>query len=670
MKIEILAPAGSGESLIAGVRSGANAVYLGGKLFSARRNAGNFNDEELENAIKYCHERNVKVYLTINTAIFDSEMKTAVDFVGKALSFGIDALIISDLGLINAVKNTYKNAVLHASTQMSVCTSYGAKYLEKLGFCRMVLPREMTKNEIKDISEKTELETEVFVHGALCMCLSGQCRLSAVIGSRSGNRGLCAQPCRLPFSAKANGSADLSLKDLSLIEKIDELCELGVSSLKIEGRMKRPEYVAVAVSDCKKSLENTYTEKDKKELMNVFSRSGFTSGYFDNKLGKDMFGIRSKENVLGASSQLLKSFEKLYEKENQNIAVDFKFICKNGQNAVLYANSLGKKVCVNGDIPEKALNKPIDCESVSKRLSKLGGTQFFARHTDCEIDDGLILSASSINEMRRCAVEKLCLEFSKHDKTEIKDFNEVEPDRKIRRPYLCARFEKAEQIPSNHPFKRIWLPVYEKEENFKKFGAEVFIPSGLFGCENEIKEKLEKLHKAGVKKALCSTIDAVSLAKETGFEIFADHSMNIFNSYTDFENVVMPFELTLEQISKANIKKEKGLIAYGRLPLMTTRNCPVKNSIGCQNCKKHGELTDRLGKKFPVKCSSLPCVTVYNCDILDISDKLSEVKADFADLLFTDESKEEVLKITSSFLKGERAVLHGATKGLYYRGVL
>ena len=322
MKIEILAPAGSGESLIAGVRSGANAVYLGGKLFSARRNAGNFNDEELENAIKYCHERNVKVYLTINTAIFDSEMKTAVDFVGKTLSFGIDALIISDLGLINAVKNTYKNAVLHASTQMSVCTSYGAKYLEKLGFCRMVLPREMTKNEIKDISEKTELETEVFVHGALCMCLSGQCRLSAVIGSRSGNRGLCAQPCRLPFSAKANGSADLSLKDLSLIEKIDELCELGVSSLKIEGRMKRPEYVAAAVSDCKKSLENTYTEKDKKELMNVFSRSGFTSGYLKTNSVK-ICSVSAVKKMFWEHhhncSNLLKNFTKKKIKTLQSI---------------------------------------------------------------------------------------------------------------------------------------------------------------------------------------------------------------------------------------------------------------------------------------------------------------------------------------------------------------
>jgi len=256
MNFEVLAPAGSMESLIAGVRSGANAIYLGGKSFNARRNAGNFDNEELKRAVEYCHSHGVKVYLTLNILVRDDEMENAYNTVRDALLCGVDAFIVQDIGVAKMIREHFQSARLHGSTQMSIMTPNGAKAAKEMGFSRIVLPREMSLEEIKEIRESTDLELELFVHGALCMSVSGQCYLSSVIGSRSGNRGLCAQPCRLPFTAGGNATHALSLKDLSLIGELDKFD--GITSLKIEGRMKRPEYVSAAVSAVKKAIDGVY----------------------------------------------------------------------------------------------------------------------------------------------------------------------------------------------------------------------------------------------------------------------------------------------------------------------------------------------------------------------------------------------------------------------------
>lgn len=251
-KPEILAPAGSFDSLTAAVRCGADAVYLGGRELNARRNAANFSDEELAQAVEYCHARGVKVYITLNTLVRDDEMETAMNAVRCACDVKADALILQDVGLTSLIRKAAPDMPLHASTQTSVQTLDGIKMLADMGFCRAVLPRELSKKEIEKIAAQSPIELEMFVHGALCMCLSGQCQLSAVLGSRSGNRGLCAQPCRLPFAADGGTGHDLSLKDMSLIEYLPELAQMGVLSFKIEGRMKRPEYVAAAVTACKR----------------------------------------------------------------------------------------------------------------------------------------------------------------------------------------------------------------------------------------------------------------------------------------------------------------------------------------------------------------------------------------------------------------------------------
>ena len=667
MKFEILAPAGSQESLIAGVRCGANAVYLGGKALNARRNAGNFDDEELFEAVKYCHSHGVLVYQTLNTLCSDDELDLVYNAVKYSLEIGVDGFIVQDIGVAKMIKESFSTAKLHASTQMSVMTPEGVSALKEMGFSRAVLPREMTAEEILEIRKSTDLELEIFVHGALCMSVSGQCLLSAMIGGRSGNRGLCAQPCRLPFSAKGSGSCDLSLKDLSLIKNLDEIGNLGVISLKIEGRMKRPEYVAAAVTAIKKAIEGNYDYKDEIDLKSVFSRSGFTNGYFANNRGKDMFGTRQKEDVISAKD-VLKGFSHLYDNENPLLPIDMDFVCRSGEKISLTASALGKTVTVFGDEPEKAINKPTSRDAVTEKLLKLGGTQFYAGKINAVVDDGLAVPVSKINALRRTAVELL----SEYGKKEVEGYPFEKPSKIYcaGAPYYTARFSSAEQVPDKHPFKYIFIPIWSSADDFADNRAGVEIPRGMFGREKEIEQKLIKLKKAGVSYALCGNLGSYTLAKRIGYTVFGDFGLNVFNSVSAdmIENPILSPELTASQINSINAKG-KGFIAYGNIPLMLTRNCPVKNSIGCEKCRKNGGLTDRKGVIFPVVCSPYPCVEVLNSVPIYLAERMAEFHADFAHFYFSKESREQVEKIISLYENGAKAPFD-YTRGLYYRGVL
>lgn len=667
MKFEILAPAGSQESLVAGVRCGANAVYLGGKALNARRNAGNFNDEELFEAVKYCHSHGVLVYQTLNTLCADDELDLAYNAVKYSLEIGVDGFIVQDLGVAKMIKESFPTAKLHASTQTSVMTPEGVSALKEMGFSRAVLPREMTAQEILEIRESTDMELEIFVHGALCMSVSGQCLLSAMIGGRSGNRGLCAQPCRLPFSAKGNGSCDLSLKDLSLIKNLNELGDLGVLSLKIEGRMKRPEYVAAAVTAIKKAINGGYDYKDEIDLKSVFSRSGFTNGYFADNRGRDMFGTRQKEDVVSAKD-VLKNFAHLYDNENPLLPIDMHFECRNGEKTSLTASALGRQVTVFGEIAEKAVNKPTSRDMVIEKLSKLGGTQFFAGSIDAVVDDGLIVPVSKINALRRSAVEMICEQGKKE--VSALPFNKPEKIFRAGAPYFTARFSSADQVPDKHPFKYIFIPIWSSVDDFVDNRAGVEIPRGLFGKEREIEQKLIKLKKAGVKYALCGNLGSYTLAKRLGYTVFGDFGLNVFNSVTAnmIENPILSPELTASQINAINARG-KGFIAYGSIPLMLTRNCPVKNSIGCEKCRKNGGLTDRKGKTFPVVCSPYPCVEVLNSLPIYLAERMAEFNVDFAHFYFSKESREQVEEIISLYENNLPAPFD-YTRGLYYRGVM
>lgn len=665
MNLEILAPAGNEECMKAAVRCGANAVYLGSKSINARRNADNFDNEQLKAAVEYCHQRNVKVYLTANTLVSDSEMKEAYETIKAAFLCGTDGFIVQDLGLAKMIKKCFPDAKLHASTQCSVMTADGINELKQLGFSRAVIPREMSIEEIKDLRKRTDIELEMFVHGALCMCVSGQCYMSSMLGSRSGNRGLCAQPCRLSFSADNSGSCDLSLKDLSLIRHIKEIKDAGIISLKIEGRMKRPEYVAAAVTACKKAIDSQYTDDDENILRSVFSRSGFTDGYFTG-IRKNMFGTRQKEDVVAAES-VLKELSHLYEKENNLIGIDLFFECKYNKPLKLTAKTDRKEVTVSSTAPEKAINKPLTEKILQSRLSKFGNTQYYAGNIQIELDDGLTAPVSEINALRRAVVEKL--DTLKIDDVKVNKFNEIKSKSKNSKPYFTARFSDAAAIPKNHPFKRIFIPIWCDDNDFAAYNAGVEIPRGLFSMEEKLKERLAHLKSIGVKNALCSNLGAYKTAQDIGFTVFGDFGLNIFNSESArmFNSPILSFELNLNQTNAINAE-DTGIIGYGKLPLMITRNCPVKNRIGCENCKKQGTLIDRKGYKFPVKCSSYPCVEIFNPIPIYLADKADKIKTDFIHFYFTDESIDDVEKIIDSYNK--RLECSGEfTRGLYFRGV-
>ncbi len=667
MKIEILAPAGSWEALVAGVRCGANAVYLGGKSLSARKNAGNFSNEELERAAEYCHARDVKLYLALNTLCRDEELEEAYQLASHALSCGINGFIVQDLGVAQMLRGSFPAAHLHASTQTSVMTPAGAAALKDMGFSRVVLPREMCAREIEEIARSTDLELEVFVHGALCMSVSGQCYISAMIGQRSGNRGLCAQTCRLPFSACGRGRYVLSMKDMSLIAHLSRLQSLGTASLKIEGRMKRPEYVAAAVTAVKEALEGVYSSETQNTLQSVFSRSGFTDGYFCGRTGADMFGTRNKEDVLAASG-VLKPLERLYDKEKPLVKLDMDFEMHGGSAARLTARALGKTVQVTGGVPQRALNAPLTQENIAARLSKLGGTQFYAGCVNADIDPGLILPASEINDMRRRASAMLSAFEKKQVEAQPFQLPAVRKP-KTAEPYFTARFLSARRIPRSHPFKRIFLPVWEEDSAFTEHGAGAELPRGLFGSEKRLKKRLEALKEIGVKTALCGNIGSLRLAADMGFEVYGDFGLNVFNALSArlVPHPVLSFELSVQQANSINAP-DSGMIVYGKLPLMLARNCPVKNTIGCAKCARHGLVKDRTGRSFQVVCSPYPCVEILNSVPVWLADKMQDIKTDFAHFYFTDESAKEAEEIVSLYRKRSPAPFE-FTRGLYYRGV-
>lgn len=682
MNSEILAPAGSFESVVAAVRSGANAVYLGGKAFNARRNASNFSEDELAEAVEYCRKRNVKVYMTLNTLVGDSELESAYEAVECACRIGADALILQDLGLAAIVRRVASSMPLHASTQMSVQSIEGIKILENLGFCRAVIPRELSENEIINISSQTETELEAFVHGALCMCVSGQCLMSSVLGSRSGNRGLCAQPCRLPFGVNSKGGSNLSLKDLSLVGELDRLKKAGVCSFKIEGRMKRPEYVAAAVTACKNSINNINDINIENSLQAVFSRSGFTKGYFEGRLGKEMFGTRRKEDVESASG-VLKELSRLCEKENPLIPVDFHLTFRKSVPLKLTASALGRTVCVTAEIcPEAALNKPLSRDELVSRLSKCGGTQFFVKNIEADFEEGLNVAASALNSLRRDALSALENAFCEDTEKQYNNYKYTFNKHTSGKTLLRARFMNENQLPDNlDGISSVILPLdvsFETVEKLKSEGVETIaeIPCGVFSNSEKYISRLIELKSHGLDLVCASNLDGVGIAKKADIPFISGFGMNIFNSVSIDEiqklgakDCLVSCELPLSAISKLGGSLPRGIFAYGRIPLMLTRNCPVRNRLTCSECKGKSVLVDRMGIEFPVVCGN-SCSVILNSRPVWLADKKRDIKnVDYALLYFTTESKNECREVISAYKNGS-APLGEFTRGLYYKGVL
>lgn len=681
---EILAPCGSAESVKAAVRAGADAVYMGTKNFNARIKADNFDEDGFTEAVSYCRSHGVRVNVTMNTLVNDEELPLAIGTVKEICKSGADTLILQDLGLAQLIRKVAPEIEMHASTQMSVQTVEGVRLLEALGYKRVVLPREMTREEIINIKNNTSAEIECFVHGALCMCVSGQCYMSSMFGSRSGNRGLCAQPCRLPFSAQNGTGFDLSLKDLSLAEKVKDMASIGVDSLKIEGRMKRPEYVAAAVTTVKKALNSEDTSDINEKLRAVFSRSGFTDAYYENRRGRDMFGTRQKEDVTAATNKVLTELSRIYEKETPLIPVSFCLTVIENEKVSLSASAMGKTVFIEDEaVPEKALNKPMTKESLKERIGKCGGTQFYAESIEIDLDEGLIVPASVINNLRRNALselEKAVLSVKELNFTDIKlKFPENRRNTPLK---YRIRVADISQIPENlENVENLYIPLDSEENSVEKVkklpvSLGIDVPRGIFGNERIVEKRLLKMKECGINIAYCSTIDAVALARKHGFEIHTGFSMNVFNSlsagvleFLGVKDITLSPELTLKQLSDIGTNAKKGIIAYGRLPLMLTRNCPIRNGKTCDECKSNSYLTDRMNKKFPVVCS-FGCSEILNSQPIYMGDRMKEIEnLDFITFYFTKEKKELCEAVLDAYRKG-KSVKGEFTRGLYYRGTL
>ncbi|MGN0537369.1 MAG: DUF3656 domain-containing protein [Acutalibacteraceae bacterium] len=688
-KIEILAPAGSMESITPAVRCGADAVYIGAKKLSARASAGNFDAEEMKQAVAYCHAAGVKVYMACNILLHDYELKEALELIEYALSVGVDAFIVQDVGLASLIRKAAPQARLHGSTQMSVHTPKGVRLLHEMGFKRAVLSRELSFEEIRAIAKDSPIELEVFVHGALCMSVSGQCYFSAMLGSRSGNRGACAQTCRLPFKAAGGTGHDLSLKDISLISHLQELESIGVTSAKIEGRMKRPEYVAAAVTACRQQRDNgAVSEEIERSLRAVFSRSGFTDGYFTGRRGVEMFGIREKENVTAATNKVFAELRGLYKDESKRVPIECLFDIREGQPSKLICSDYeGHKAEIEGTVPETARNVPLTEEKCKNAFSKTGGTVFNAAVIDGTVGEGLSLSAADMNVMRREALERLYSQRSAVTTVPftmpvlpVTDTRQGIVPKKYRvRLTDCVVPEEFSDcdliyVPYNRP-----LQEYEKLlERGLPLGIE--IPRGMFGLERQIATRLAEIRdKLGIYDVLASNVGAVQMAKELNMDIHGGFGLNLMNTAAidwaermGIMDCEVSFELTLEQISRLGGRLPIGLIAYGHLPLMLTRNCPAQNDgKGCKNCmvtKKTPYLRDRKKIDFPMQCYGA-CTEILNAVPLILSDRKNEIKGvDFTVFRFSVENLVEKVKNSPVFNKNNTEK-KAFTRGLYYRGV-
>ena len=675
---EILAPVGGQEQLLAAVRCGTDAVYLGGKGFNARRNASNFDTEELAKAARYCRERGVVLCVTVNTMVMGSELSALEAQADEVAEAGADRVILQDMAAAKLFYKKYPHIHRVASTQTAVHNIDGARFLQDAGFDSFVLARELTLDEMADICAAVTIPAEAFVHGAHCMCVSGMCTLSSMLGGRSGNRGLCAQPCRLAWQSGNNDHA-LSLKDMSLLRHIPALRDAGVKTLKIEGRMKRPEYVAAAVTACRRARDGAKYDED--TLRAVFSRSGFTDGYLTGRLDADMFGYRTKEDVVGAEA-VLKSLRELYRRERQSVPVSMALSVTEGSAALTVSDGTNT-VTARGEKPQPALHRPLDAENAEKNLSKTGGTQYYVNSFSAEIAEGVMLPSSGLNAMRRDAVALLDEARGAVKPYPRKDafFRDARmahrPARRDASP-LWARFYRAEQLAGCDNPARVILPLSEItpaviEAWGERLTAE--LPAVCFPRdEAALEHKLAALRDMGVSEVWTENIYGAALAGRLGLSVRGGFGLNIANAeaaafYRDrgLLSITASFELPMEAIPALCDIMPCGVAAYGRLPLMRFRNCPVRAGIGCAACGAGGSLADRKNTVFPVECGEKKYSTLLNSVPLDIAGR--DDPGDFRLLWFTRESREEAAAVIERFERNERTDAPH-TGGLYYRKVL
>lgn len=693
--MELLAPAGSMEALRAAVCNGADAVYLGADTFNARMNARNFSAADLQEAVVYCHVRGVKVHLTLNTLVLDREMPRAAELIRLAASCGVDAFIVQDLGVVSLCRQLAPDVPIHASTQMSIHSLEGVMEAAALGCSRVVLARELPAEEIAHICKKSPVEIEVFVHGALCMCYSGQCYLSSVIGRRSGNRGQCAQPCRLPYGYGRFESTryPLSLKDNCLAGELDELRRMGVASIKIEGRMKRPEYVAIVTRAYRTVLNGgKLTPSDLQELETAFSRQGFTDGYFRGQTGSDMFGRRQEGED---TADLFASARATYEQgEPQRIGVRFYAMIRRGEPAQLAVEDPDGNLCrTRGPVPEQAVYRSLTLQDLEQQLKKTGGTPYLCTAVRSSLDPDLMLPASAINAMRRDVIAELTAKRGRAAPARLNAYDEPPRyDGIAGEPQLTIAVRTAGQITSRMLSMKptvLYVPLSELAEHPdlpQRVSVETqlaaILPRVIWSGElAPIARQLRTVYEMGVRQVLAGNLGQLHIARAAGFAVRGDFGLNIVNSRAmrylreqGLDSQLLSFELTLPQIRDISKAVPAELLIYGRLPLMLMENCVMKNRTGICACQTGTvRLVDRVGEEFPIVKDPGTCRNVLlngkKLYLLDKKDALRGMGLWALRLQFTTENPGEIDKVLMDY-QGRAVFDAGSyTRGLYSRGV-
>ena len=687
-KIEILAPVGNEEMLRAAVFSGADAVYLGFSGFNARTSANNFNADTLKDAVAFCHARGVAVHVALNTTVYGGELPALEQAIRAVAASGADAVICQDLAVATLIGKIAPQLPRHGSTQMSVHSLQGALELKELGFTRVVLARELSMPEVEHITKHCGIETECFVHGALCMCVSGQCYMSAFLGGRSGNRGSCAGPCRLPFEANALPEGKpgrlhhLSLKDNSVIDKLDKLQALGVASAKIEGRLRTPEYVAAAVSACLAGREGRAYDRDL--LKNAFSRSGFTSGYLDGKIDGTMFGVRSEADA-EQTKKTLPMLRELYRRERSRVPVKMKLEIEEGGEKLTVTDADGSKAFAYGDAePQPARTDPT--ESLHRSLAKTGGTPFAVEDQDItvEMDGGpWFIPGGAVNELRREALDALLKKRevlrpwpTTEEHVPALPLRTLPPHRTLR-----ARFESWEQVPERalDGIEYLILPIAQADRVPREWRAKTLLelPRVMFGkLEEDTARRIAATQDSGFAGYEVSNIAHLRLCR--GLPMSGSFGLNITNQLAAqfYADNGLGSMLILPEVKDSDISTiapthngrpvPTGVLVYGHMPLMITRACPLQNIHDCAHCDKTGVLTDRKAKKFPVRCG-LGVRTIYNPVPIYMGDKPGALTVDYGVAYFTLESREETAKILE-MIRAHAPFEGDFTRGLYFKG--
>lgn len=672
---EILAPAGNADMLRAAVYAGADAVYLGLHRLNARRTAGNFDAASLKEAAAFCRARNVKTYLTLNTTLTPDEMGEAARAIEAAANAGVDALIVQDLAVAALARDMAPDLPLHGSTQMTIHTAEGAIQAAEMGFSRVILARELSLAEIAAVCAASPIEVEVFIHGALCMSVSGQCYMSAFLGGRSGNRGACAGPCRLPFSAGEPGACHLSLKDHSHIRYLPDLAKAGVHSVKIEGRLRSPEYVAAAVNAC--IAARSGQPYDEELLQNVFSRSGFTDGYITGRRDGTMFGVRTGDDVEKAK-QAAPKLRELFRRERESVPICLTFTVQPGKAELAVSDEDGREVAVKLDaLTEPAANDPRS--AYERALSKTGGTPFCVKHIEVEAN-GLYLPASQVNAMRRDALEQL---LEKRMQTApVRVFDAPEPALSVRDPqekHWMARVETPQQLAAclrvSEGLERLVVPVEHWQQVPQAVREKTWLelPRVEFGAlEQAVARLVKETRQEGFAGYVVHNLAHLHLVN--GAPAMGGFGLNVTNAMSAAEYSLQGLELLTAGLETpcAEMRPIAGesplaCIIYGHIPLMVTRACPLRNVRTCDGCSREGELLDRKNMRFPVRCTGPAGVrTIYNPIALYAADRVKEIPADWMVLHFTIEPPERVEEVVRMAL-AQRAYDGKMTRGLLFK---